>query len=271
VFRRLKQELARSSFFKKKAHLWPENGVVAIIPARYGSSRFPGKPLALLSGKPIIEHVVQRTSQADTVDTVIVATDDERIYRCVKDFGGEAIMTSKDHPTGTDRIGEVASQILCDIVVNVQGDEPAIKPSVIDAAVAPLLRDRKVQMSTLATDISDIDELKSPHVVKVVTDLEGYALYFSRSPIPGSRHDSRSRVSYKKHIGLYVFRSDFLSLFIGFARSPLEMAEELEQLRALENGYRIKVVHATYDSIGVDTPEDLEKLERLSKKGALLL
>jgi 3-deoxy-manno-octulosonate cytidylyltransferase (CMP-KDO synthetase) len=248
--------------------------VVAVIPARYGSTRFPGKPLAELAGKPIIQHAATRTARAKLVDRVVVATDDERIYRCVVGFGGEAIMTSKEHPTGTDRIGEAIAGIECDIVVNVQGDEPAVDPGAVDAAVTPLIDDGSLVMSTLAAPIQDRKELLSPHVVKVVVDARGFALYFSRSPIPGDRsevHDIDSRTPYKKHIGLYVFRRDFLGAFISLKRTPLECAEELEQLRALENGYRIRVVDTEAFSVGVDTPEDLERLERDVNNGIITL
>jgi len=248
--------------------------VVAVIPARYASTRFPGKPLAELAGKPIIQHAATRTARAKLVDRVVVATDDERIYRTVVGFGGEAVMTSPDHSTGTDRIGEAISGIECDIVVNVQGDEPAVDPGAIDAAVAPLVEDDTIVMSTLAVPIREREEILSPHVVKVVVDAHGFALYFSRSPLPGDRSgifDVASRVVYNNHIGLYVFRRDFLGTFASLDRTPLECAEELEQLRALENGYRIRVVDTTTPSVGVDTPEDLERLERDVKNGIITL
>jgi len=248
--------------------------VVAVIPARYASTRFPGKPLALLAGKPIIQHAATRTARARLVKRVVVATDDERIYRCVVGFGGEAIMTSPDHATGTDRIGEAIADIECDIVVNVQGDEPAVDPFAIDAAVAPLVDDDSLVMSTLAAPIREREELLSPHVVKVVVDGAGYALYFSRSPLPGDRdeaYDVDSHVHYRRHIGLYVFRRDFLGTFVSLDRTPLERAEELEQLRALESGYRIRVVDTEAPSVGVDTPEDLKRLEGDVKKGTITL
>jgi 3-deoxy-manno-octulosonate cytidylyltransferase (CMP-KDO synthetase) len=274
VFLKNKKLFRKNQARKSYAPFLDSVGVIAVIPARYDSLRFPGKPLAEIRGKPVIWHVVQRTTRAETVDKVIVATDDERIARCVSDFGGDVVMTSKDHPSGTDRIGEAVSKIACDIVVNVQGDEPAIRPWAIDAAITPLLEDKGILMSTLSTDITDIDELTSPNVVKVITDMDGYALYFSRSPIPGSRErkiDSISPGVYKKHIGLYVYRSDFLSTYVRLSRTPLEIAEDLEQLRVLENGYRIKVVHTRYDAIGVDTPQDLDKIERLVAEGKLVL
>ncbi len=247
--------------------------VIAVIPARYASSRFPGKLLAKLAGRPVIEHVVRRASKAGSVDRVLVATDDDRIFACVKEFGGEVVMTSADHPTGTDRIGQALRDIPCDIVVNVQGDEPAIDPGAIDAAVAPLIADRTLMMSTLAARISNLDDLVSPHVVKVVTDVNDNALYFSRSVLPGSRegvYDVSSEM-YKWHIGLYVFRRDFLLTFIGLSQTPLEKAENLEQLRALEHGYSIRVITTPYTGMDVNTPQDLVGLERLIADGKLVL
>jgi 3-deoxy-manno-octulosonate cytidylyltransferase (CMP-KDO synthetase) len=249
------------------------NKVIAVIPARYASTRFPGKLLAKLAGRPVIEHVVRRASQAASIDRVLVATDDERIFACVKGFGGQVVMTSLDHPTGTDRIGEVVRDIPCDIVVNVQGDEPAVDPAAIDAAVEPLLFDEKLVMSTLATPIADLDDLLSPHVVKVVTDINDNALYFSRSVLPGSREGvyDVSSGRYKWHIGLYVFRRDFLLSFIGLGRMPLEKAENLEQLRALEHGYPIRVITTPYTGMDINIPQDLVRLERLIADGKLVL
>jgi 3-deoxy-manno-octulosonate cytidylyltransferase (CMP-KDO synthetase) len=249
------------------------NRVVAVIPARYGSTRFPGKLLATLAGRPVIEYVVRRAKLAASVDRVLVATDDERIFACVKGFGGEVVMTSADHPTGTDRIGEAVRDIPCDIVVNVQGDEPAVDPAAIDAAVAPLLTDTTLVMSTLATPITDIDDLVSPHVVKVITDINGNALYFSRSVLPGSREGNYdvSSGQYRWHIGLYVFRRDFLLTFIGLGQTPLEKAENLEQLRALEHGYPIRVITTPYTGTDINIPQDLVRLERLIADGKLVL
>jgi 3-deoxy-manno-octulosonate cytidylyltransferase (CMP-KDO synthetase) len=195
---------------------------------------------------------------------LIVATDDERILETVTDFGGNAVMTSPEHKSGTDRIAEVARKIDADIVVNIQGDEPLIEPKAIDAAVEPLLEDETIVMSTLASEISNDNELANPNVVKVVLDNDNFALYFSRSPIPFARDglDLRNQVYYK-HIGLYVYRTNFLINFSEMAQSYLEKLEKLEQLRALENGYRIKVIKTQYKSIGVDTPDDLEMLEKL--------
>lgn len=257
--------------------------VVAVIPARYDSVRFPGKALALLDGRPVIEHVARRTAAAKSVDRTIVATDDRRISDAITEslsaFGAEVVMTSNEHRTGTDRIGEAVENIRCDIVVNVQGDEAAIEPWAIDEAVTPLLDDSGLEMSTLSADIREEKDLLSPNVVKVVTDSQGYALYFSRSPIPFCRDDNAggkmgfdpSSGLCKKHIGLYVFRRDFLEKYIRLPMTPLERAESLEQLRALENGHRIKVINTEYDLVGIDTPEDLERIENLVREGKLTL
>jgi len=257
--------------------------VVAVIPARYDSVRFPGKLLALLDGRPIVEHVARRTAAAKTVDKTIVATDDRRIADAVSDsiaaFGAKVVMTSREHRTGTDRIGEAVEDIRCEVVVNVQGDEAAIEPWAIDEAVRPLLDDPGLEMSTLSADIVEEGDLMSPNVVKVVTDSRGYALYFSRSPIPFCRDDSAGgKMGFdpslglcKKHIGLYVFRRDFLDKYIKLPMTPLERAESLEQLRVLENGYRIKVINTEYDLVGIDTPEDLDRLENLVREGKLIL
>ena len=235
--------------------------IVAIIPARYQSSRFPGKALALLDGRPLIEHVYRRTSQVRAIARVLVATDDDRIRQAVEGFGGAAIMTSPRHPSGTDRLAEVARHLDCDIVVNVQGDEPAIEPAMIECALEPF-RDPTVVMGTVRRRLSSPDELSNPHVVKVVVDGNGDALYFSRAPIPWARdadgHFAPGATF--KHIGLYVYRREFLLTFASLAATPLEQAESLEQLRALEHGFRIRTVETPYDSVGVDTPDDLERV-----------
>lgn len=239
--------------------------VTGIIPARYASTRFPGKPLALIRDRPMIQHVYERSRRAESLSRVVVATDDRRILDTVLDFGGEAVMTSSEHPTGTDRLGEVAALYPeIDIMVNIQGDEPLIHPQMIDAAVAPLLEDRDLVMSTLKKRIDDSYELESPHVVKVVTDVCGNALYFSRTCIPSC---FRGEVDVYRHIGLYVYRREFLLTFIDLERSRLERAEGLEQLRALENGYRIRVVETAYSTVGVDVPSDLEKVKRVFEEG----
>lgn len=242
--------------------------ITAVIPARFASVRFPGKALALIDGKPMIQHVYERTSRASFVDSVIVATDDERIRQAVDAFGGNCRMTRIDHETGTDRLAEVAGDILSDIIVNVQGDEPLIEPEMIDQAIRPLIDDPSLRMGTLKTRIKCLHDFLSPNVVKVVTDRENNALYFSRSPLPFFRDKwqdlkDESFASGKllcfKHVGLYVYRRAFLVEFAAMAPSFLESSEKLEQLRALENGVRIRVVETEFESIGVDTPDDLVK------------
>jgi 3-deoxy-manno-octulosonate cytidylyltransferase (CMP-KDO synthetase) len=236
--------------------------VIAIIPARFASTRLPGKALADIGGRPMIEHVYRRTSEARSVSSVIVATDDERIHRAVLSFGGISQLTSPRHPSGTDRLAEVASGLSCDIVVNVQGDEPLIDPSTIDAAVAPLLSDPELEMSTLRRRIEDPAEIDNPNVTKVVVDRDGYALYFSRAPIPYVR-DGVRRVPAWGHIGLYVYRRACLLRLASLPPTDLERSEALEQLRALEHGIRIKAVETSHQSVGVDTPDDLERVRRL--------
>jgi 3-deoxy-manno-octulosonate cytidylyltransferase (CMP-KDO synthetase) len=234
--------------------------VLVVIPARYASTRFPGKPLADLAGRPMIEHVYRRASAASGVDAVLVATDDDRIAAAVTAFGGEVVMTRPSHASGTDRIAEAIAPRACDIVVNVQGDEPLIDPAMIGELLAPLRADPAVRMSTLRREIADDAEYASPHVVKVVVDRLGDALYFSRAPIPCAR-DVRDRLAYR-HIGVYAYRRDLLLWLAAQPRTPLETAESLEQLRALEHGIRIRTVPTRYDAIGVDTPEELERVRR---------
>ena len=229
-----------------------ESSVVAIIPARYDSTRFPGKILADIAGKPMIEHVYRRASSATTVHGTIVATDDLRIAEAVAAFGGAAVMTRADHVSGTDRIAEVVSSLSCRIVVNVQGDEPLLEPEAIDAAVMPLLEDPSLEMSTLSRAFAD-GEFQSPHVVKVVTDKSGRALYFSRAPLPAAA----------AHIGLYAYRRDTLLKVAALPPAPNEQAEKLEQLRALFNGIGIRVVPTRHVSVGVDTPDDLDRVRQL--------
>ena len=239
-----------------------DSGVVAIIPARYHSSRLPGKALADIAGKPMIEHVYRRTAAASSISSVLVATDDDRILEAVRGFGGAACMTSADHPSGTDRLAEVAAELSSAIVVNVQGDEPLIEPAMIDEAVEPLLADPLVVMSTLRRRISDPADLQNPNVTKVVVDRDGFALYFSRAPIPYARAGAPPAPAWR-HVGLYVYRRDCLLQLAALAPTVLERSEALEQLRALEHGIRILAVETSYDSIGVDTPEDLERVRRL--------
>jgi len=249
--------------------------VTAVIPARYASTRFEGKALADIMGKPMVQRVYERASKATLVSEVIVATDDPRIEAAVKAFGGRVEMTSSAHETGTDRIAEVASRIEAEIIVNVQGDEPLIEPAMIDEAIRPLVDDSSIVMGTLKSRIRNLHDFLSPNVVKVITDLQGFALYFSRSPLPFFRDKwndlkdeafASGRLLCHKHIGIYVYRRDFLIQYARMPQTRLEQAEKLEQLRVLENGHRIRVVETEYESIGVDSPLDLEKvLEKLRK------
>ncbi len=247
--------------------------VSVVIPARYASTRFPGKPLADLCGKPMIQWVYERSSSCELVDRVIVATDDDRIAEAVRTFGGEVAMTRADHATGTDRLAEVAEHLVDDLIVNVQGDEPLIDPAMIEAAIAPMLADKAIPMGTLKTPLTCLEEYNNPNVVKVVTDLNGFALYFSRAAIPFPRDfagqlDHRwSELATAKHVGLYVYRRDFLLQYPKLPATPLESQECLEQLRALEHGYRIKVAVTDLVGQGVDTPEDLEKVKGLIVSG----
>jgi 3-deoxy-manno-octulosonate cytidylyltransferase (CMP-KDO synthetase) len=242
----------------------PPPQVVAVIPARYEATRLPGKPLADIAGRPMIEHVYRRAAAARGVDAVVVATDDERIASAVRGFGGMVAMTSAAHRTGTDRIAEVAAGLPCDIVVNLQGDEPLIEAETIEAVIAPLLSDPMLEMSTACVAIADRSDYDNPNVVKLVKDRTGRALYFSRAPVPHFRSDPGPRIPHPvyKHIGLYGYRRTFLLKFATLAQTPLERTESLEQLRALEHGYRIQTVETRYDSVGVDTPEDLERVRR---------
>ncbi len=243
--------------------------VLAIIPARYASSRFPGKPLAPLSGRPMIQWVHERARAARRVDEVIVATDDARIAEAVGRFGGRAVLTSPEHRSGTDRIAEVVRALdpgrALDVVVNVQGDEPLIDPASIDRAIAPLLEDPRLEMATLATPLADPRDIGDPNKVKVVTDRAGFALYFSRAPIPFRRNGrgASDPPPALKHVGLYAYRPATLLRLAALPPTPLELTESLEQLRALEHGIRIKVVAVERDSPGVDTPDDLARAEAL--------
>ena len=242
--------------------------IVAIIPARYGSQRLPGKPLALIAGRPMIEHVVRRAEKATRVAEVIVATDDERIASAVRGFGGRAVMTAPSLASGTDRVAAVAESMAdVDIVVNVQGDEPLIAPAMIDRAVEPLEQDASLLVSTCVRTITSGAELTDPGVVKVVLDGSGNCLYFSRSPVPFVRDcppgDWPARHLFYRHHGIYVFRRDFLLRFASLGQTPLERAEKLEQLRILEHGYGIRAVVTDDESPAVDTPEDLEKVRAI--------
>lgn len=236
--------------------------ILCVIPARYSSTRLPGKPLAMIAGKPMIERVYERAKQAKRPSTVLVATDHQLVYDAVKRFGGNVMMTSPNHPTGTDRLAEVAVKYTdADIIINVQGDEPLIAPEVIDLLASAFDEDPELNMATLMTEM-DKSEYNLPSAVKVVTSLTGYALYFSRSliPYPRSTKPGNSQLPVYKHIGIYAYRRDFLLKYAALSPTPLEQTESLEQLRALEHGYKIKVLETEFKSIGVDTPEDLEKV-----------
>lgn len=255
--------------------------VTAIIPARYGSSRLPGKPLLEIAGKPMIVWVYQRARRARRVRRVIVATDDERIAEVIRRIGGEVRMTSPHHRSGTERVAEVAETLDADVIVNVQGDEPLIEPAAIDAAIEPLLLDSTLEMATTSEPITTATDIFDPNVVKVVTDSNGFALYFSRQPIPYPREAVRQAGSlqwaleqapsllqlYRKHSGLYAYRRSRLLELARWPPTPLEQAEQLEQLRALEHGIRIKVVALSRRSLAVDTADDLERVRALIARG----
>jgi 3-deoxy-manno-octulosonate cytidylyltransferase (CMP-KDO synthetase) len=249
--------------------------IVGMIPARYKSSRLPGKVLADIAGKPMIQHVYERAKQARSLSEVVVATDDERVLRAVGEFGGKAEMTSPYHETGTDRLAEVAGRSDADLIVNLQGDEPMMDPQVIEAVVAPFLMEKGLRMGTVATPIRTAAEHLEDSTVKVVLDGRGYALYFSRAPIPYFRVDGpapwsleerrqhpRSKLWPLKHLGLYAYTKETLLWLTGLKPTPLEQTEKLEQLRALENGCPIRVVTVDYSAIGVDTEADLEAVRR---------
>lgn len=233
--------------------------VIGVIPARYHSTRLEGKPLADIHGRPMIQWVYENAIKADILDDVVVATDDQRIIEAVEKFGGKAILTSPHHITGTDRIAEAVQNVAVQVVINIQGDEPFITPTMIHEVAAPLLEEKDIPMSTLMHEIPETD-FKNPNVVKVVTDVTGFALYFSRSPIPYSRQLGGHSAC--GHIGIYGYRKDFLLKLTQLSPTPLEKIESLEQLRVIENGFRIKVIRTTaqgYISLSVDTHDDLEK------------
>jgi 3-deoxy-manno-octulosonate cytidylyltransferase (CMP-KDO synthetase) len=239
--------------------------ILGIIPARYGSTRFPGKPLALLAGKPMVKWVYERAAQAELLSEVIVATDDERIFDAVKKFGVRVVMTRADHPSGSDRIAEIAAKSDAEIIVNIQGDEPLIEPAAIDLGVKILLDNPAAQVGTLVRPIRDAADLRNPNVVKVALAQDHTALYFSRSAIPfcrGAQTDAEwlQQHTYYKHIGLYIFRRDMLLQFVKWPPGVLERAESLEQLRLLEHGVKIYVAVTEYETRSVDTPEDLAAL-----------
>jgi 3-deoxy-manno-octulosonate cytidylyltransferase (CMP-KDO synthetase) len=245
--------------------------IAGIIPARYASTRFPGKPLALIAGKPLIQHVVERCRQAESLSEVVVATDDQRIADVAARFC-RVEMTAAEHPSGSDRVAEAAGRLECDAVVNIQGDEPLINPAVVDAVARALAA---TEMSTAATPIRALEEYDNPNVVKVVVNAAGRALYFSRRTIPYLRDAASRSLSeqlaafpFLKHLGIYGYRRETLLRLVRFPVAPLEQAEKLEQLRALENGISIAVVRVEHDSTGVDVPGDVQRVERMLRQGA---
>jgi len=245
--------------------------VIAIIPARFASTRYPGKVIAPLLGHPLVYHTWLRASQASLVDRVIVATDSPEVATALAPYPIEVVMTRDDHATGTDRIAEVAANTDAQIVVNVQGDEPAIDPAAIDAVIQPLLYDPALQMATARRSITDMKSISDPNVVKVICDSRGRALYFSRLPIPYIRDEADragNPACYWQHIGLYVYRRDFLLAYTRMTQTPLENLEKLEQLRALENGHDIAVIETDYEVIGVDVPSDLDAVSELLRQRA---
>ena len=242
--------------------------VVAIIPCRFGSRRFEGKPLIPILGQPMIQRVYERAKKAEILSDVVVATDDERILTCVEGFGGRVLMTARTHRSGSDRAAEAAVRMDLedqDIVINIQGDQPALAPQSLSEVVSPLMEAPGLVMSTLIHKIKDPEAINDPNCVKCVLDQDGFALYFSRSPIPFNR-DKLKQVDMFKHLGIYAFRKHFLDRFTSLPRGRLEVSEKLEQLRALEHGFRIRVVETAYDSHAVDTPSDIQKLETVLGK-----
>jgi len=240
---------------------------IGVIPARWASTRFEGKVLADIDGKSMIQHVWGRAKQARLLNDVFVACDDQRVFDHVNAFGGKAVMTSADHSCGTDRIAEVCKNIDAEIVVNIQGDEPLIEAQVIDKLCESLMADESCPMATVVKLLDDPNELENPNVVKVVIDQNQNALYFSRSVIPYARDkDKKQEIKYFKHFGLYAYRKDFLMQYHDLPSSPLEKTEQLEQLRALQAGYKIKTIQTELDSIGVDTPEDLKRVKQYLQK-----
>jgi len=244
---------------------------IGIIPARYGSTRFPGKPLADIQGRPMIWHVYQRCHKAKSLDQLLVATDDRRIYDCVTAFGGQAVMTSNRHRSGTDRIAEALTKIETrsskfGTIINIQGDEPLIDPKAIDLLARAMAGSSKPEMATLVGSFNDKEDLLSPNTAKVVADGRGYALYFSRSVIPGCREGSLSLTNYLKHIGIYAYRREVLFKLISWPQSALEQAEKLEQLRALEHGVKIKLIKTGYRPQAVDSPDDLARINKTLRR-----
>ncbi|MFH1877845.1 MAG: 3-deoxy-manno-octulosonate cytidylyltransferase [Candidatus Omnitrophota bacterium] len=252
--------------------------IVAVIPARWHSTRLKGKVLADINGKPMIQHVWEKVKRAHGVDQVVVAVDKERVYKTVQSFGGEAIFTSQEQPSGTDRIAEVASTIDADVYINVQADEPLVHPMMVDALAQVFEYERNIQMATLIKRIHRKEDIANPNVVKTVVDRKGFALYFSRSPIPYIRNTEEGGEGaeqkmldvsgrYFKHIGLYAYTKDFLFTYTNLPKSTLEIAEKLEQLRVVEHGYKIKTIETRYDTVGVDTQEDLDRVREIMRHG----
>jgi len=249
---------------------------IGVIPARWASSRFEGKVLAKIGNKTLIQHVWENAKQSKLLDDLIIAADNERVVDEVKKFGGKVCFTSKDQPSGTDRVAEVVNPLDVKIIVNIQGDEPMVKGIMIDNLISSLTdEDETAEMATLVKRIEDSREISDPNVVKVVVDKKGYALYFSRSPIPYDRRwtvdegqsITNPSVEFYKHIGLYAYTKDFLFTYTNLPPSKLEKAEKLEQLRALEHGFKIRTVETEFDTVGIDTPEDLEKIKNLLAEG----
>lgn len=240
---------------------------IGVIPARFKSTRFPGKVLALINGKPMIEHVWRQASQCGELNDLLIACDHEEVLSAARAFGAKAVMTSPDHPSGSDRIAEAVGSLNYEFIVNIQGDEPFIQPKVIDGLVAALKKNADASVATVIKEIKAENEINNPNVVKVVVDKNGYALYFSRSVIPYNRNAERPPgLRYFKHLGLYAYRKDFLMAYKDWPKSMLESAEQLEQLRILETGYKIKTIETDSESLAVDTPEDLARILKLERK-----
>ena len=238
--------------------------VLAIIPARYASTRLPGKPLASIAGRPMVQHVVERVRQAARVARVVVATDDERVKKAVEEFGGEAVLTRRDHRSGTDRVAEIAAHLEADIYVDIQGDEPLVDPATIDAIVDEMVDDDTIQIATPCTAITQANDVMDPNIVKVVRDFDGNCLYFSRAPIPWVRDNKAAAAPHHwKHVGLYGFRREALLEYPTLPPGELEAVEQLEQLRWLENGFHIRAVETDYDAISVDVPADIQRVEKI--------
>jgi len=242
---------------------------IGVIPARFASTRFPGKPLALIDGKPMLRHVWEKANQCKEIDEVLIACDHEDIFKTAQSFKARVVMTDPKHPSGSDRIAEAVKDLNVDIVVNIQGDEPFIDSRTIDALTALLKHDPNTLLGTVIKEISDEADFQNPNVVKCVVDKSGNALYFSRSPIPYHRHPGQGSKNFK-HLGLYAYRKDFLMEFTNWPKGILESTEELEQLRALEHGVKIKTALTTYETIAVDTPQDLQKAQAWSDKLKLI-